>query len=59
MKYLKLRVDAYVNGALRYTGDGVQQVDDDEAQRLIDAGLAEDVSADFAEADAKPAKKAG
>ena len=48
MAYLKLLRRAYVQGQFLSPDDGVVIVDDaDEAQRLIAAGTAEDVSADF------------
>jgi len=49
MKHLKLLAPTRVNDELRLPHDGVQIVEDDEAARLIDQGLAEDVSDDFAE----------
>lgn len=50
MFHLKLLAPAYVQGALRDPADGVvTSTDADEVQRLTEAGLAEDVSADFVE----------
>jgi hypothetical protein len=49
MKHIKLLASARVNGELRAPTDGVQIVEDDEADRLIAEGNAEDVSDDFAE----------
>ena len=65
MKHLKLRALAFVDGKRQLPEDGVISCSDDEAARLIDAGLAEDVSDDFADSDADippetaPAAKAG
>lgn len=50
MKYVVLLAAAYAAGQLRFPSDGALPVDDDEAQKLIDAGVATDVTADFAEA---------
>ncbi len=55
MKIIKLARHARVGGELRSPEDGAITVHDDaEADRLIDAGDAEDVSADFAEKPSKP-----
>ena len=52
MKWIKLLTAARVNGALRHPHEGVLHLDDAEAQRLLDEKAGEDVSADFADADA-------
>jgi hypothetical protein len=52
MKYLKIIGRAFVNGEAVTAESGVVTCAADEADRLIAAGLAEDVSADFADPDA-------
>ncbi|MGI4877183.1 MAG: hypothetical protein ACRYG4_06825 [Janthinobacterium lividum] len=48
MKSIKLLRAAYVNGLLRMPHEGVVHIEDDaEADRVIENGSAEDVSADF------------
>ena len=49
MKFVNLRGPAYVNGGLRKPNEGTLHLEDDEAARLIDNGLADDVTADFPE----------
>lgn len=56
MKWIKLLVSAHVAGLLRHPHEGVVHLDDAEADRLIDGGVGEDVSADFADAEAAPAE---
>ena len=54
MKSIKLLTAAHVSGRLRHPHEGVLHVEnDEEAQRLIDAESAEDVSADFPAKDLK------
>lgn len=53
MKFVKLLGHAYVNGLLRSPADGVLHLEDDEAKRVIEAELAEDVTSDFSAADRK------
>lgn len=49
MKIITLTGAAHVGGVLRYPRDGaIGPIDDDEAARLINAGDAIDVTADFA-----------
>lgn len=55
--FIKLKAATRVNGTLRQPHDGVLQVGDDEAARLIGEDLAEDVSDDFNE-DGSVAKRA-
>jgi hypothetical protein len=57
-KHLKIIGRAFVNGAAVTPESGVVTCAADEADRLIDAGLAEDVSDDFADADADPVETA-
>ena len=52
MKHLKLLGIAFAGGKRHSPDDGVISCSDDEAERLIAAGLAEDVSTDFADPDA-------
>lgn len=47
MKFIKLLTRAYVNGVPKSPEEGVLHLQDDEAQRLIDNGAGQDVSADF------------
>lgn len=47
MKFIKLLTAARVMGTLRHPHEGVLHLDDADAQRLIDEGAGEDVSADF------------
>lgn len=47
MKMIKLRLSAYVGGELHHPHDGVMEVTDAEAKRLISENLAEDVTEDF------------
>lgn len=62
MKHILLKTEvAFVAGVRRTASEGVISCDDDEAGQLIAAGVAEDVSDDFADAEAdspetKPAK---
>ncbi|WP_298689583.1 hypothetical protein [uncultured Sphingomonas sp.] len=56
MKHISLRQHAYVNGVLRSPSEGIVKLEDEEAQRLFDAELADDVSADFPDEDG-PASK--
>lgn len=52
MKFVKLLAPAHVAGRLRHPHEGVLPVSDDDARRLVDEEkLAEDVTADFADAD--------
>src|SRR4051812_16664863 len=46
-KFVKLWVPAIVNGAMRQPSEGVLHLEDDEADRLIEAAAGEDVTADF------------
>lgn len=46
-KFIKLKGSAYVNGVLRHPHEGVLHLEDDEAKRLTDGDLGEDVTADF------------
>lgn len=55
MKFVKLRTSAHVNGVLRHPDEGVLHVTDEEAKRLFDNESADDVTADFDEAQAKAA----
>lgn len=52
MKHLQLLGRAWVNSQFCTPEDGIVTADDAEAERLIAAGLATDVSADFADPDA-------
>lgn len=54
MKWIKLLTAAHVGGQLRHPHEGVLHLDDAEADRLIEGGVGEDVSADFADAKAAP-----
>ena len=57
MKYVNLRGHAYVNGVLRSPAEGTLKLANEEADRLLKAELADDVTEDFsAEDDAAPAK---
>jgi hypothetical protein len=57
MKYVKLRAHAYVNGVLRSPDEGPFKLNNEDAKRLFDAELADDVSEDFPDDDdAAPAK---
>lgn len=47
MKFVKLITSAYVGGVLRHPHEGVLHIEDDEAKRLTDDKVAEDVSDDF------------
>jgi len=47
MKFLKLRLPAYIAGLLRMPHEGVIHVEDAEAQHVLANDSAEDVSADF------------
>jgi hypothetical protein len=47
MKFVNLLGPAYVNGALRHPHEGSLHLSDEEAERLIKAELAEDVTDDF------------
>lgn len=55
MKMIKLKDAAYVGGILRYPRDGALKTTEAEADRLIKGGVAEDVTADFAELEAEEA----
>lgn len=55
MKYVKLISAAYVNGALRHPHEGALHVEDAEAKRLIDSGVADDASDGFSAAQLKDA----
>lgn len=52
-KFVKLMTAVTVNGMLRHPHEGVLHLDDEEAQRLIDAEAAADVSGDFSDAQRK------
>lgn len=60
MKYLKLSDHAYVHGVLKGPDDGALSFEDDDEEfgRVMATGLADDVTADFAETETppKPAK---
>jgi hypothetical protein len=47
MKFVKLITSAYVAGVLRHPHEGVLHVEGDQAKRLLDDKVAEDVTADF------------
>ena len=49
MKFVNLRGPAYVNGALRKPNEGTLHLEDEEADRLVENELADDVTADFPE----------
>ena len=53
MKMIKLLDAAYVGGVLHYPRDGVLKTTEEEGVRLVGTGLAEDVTADFADAEAE------
>jgi len=44
---IKLLAHRYVGGALRYPDEGPISVDDEAGKALVEAGDAEDVTADF------------
>lgn len=46
MKTIALLGACVIAGAVRYPSEGHQTVDDDEARRLIEAGLAEEADAE-------------
>ena len=57
MKYVNLLAAAYVNGVMRQPHEGSIRLNDAEAKRLVDGGLAKDVTEDFpADDDTPPAK---
>jgi hypothetical protein len=47
MKFVNLLGPAYVNGQLRHPHEGALHLSNEEAKRLIDDNLAEDVTDDF------------
>jgi len=51
MKFVKLLTAAHVAGVLRHPHEGVLHVSDSDAARLIGDEAADDVSADFADAE--------
>lgn len=57
MKYINLRGHAYVNGVMRAPHEGAVRLTNEEADRLIEAELADDVTADFPADDETPAAK--
>ncbi len=57
MKYVKLRSHAYVNGVLRSPDEGPFKLNNDDAKRLFDGELADDVSDDFPTDDGSPPAK--
>ena len=57
MKYVNLITPAYVNGVLRHPHEGSVRLEDGEADRLVKAEVAEDVTADFPADDATPTAK--
>lgn len=52
-KFIKLLGHAHVLGRLRSPAEGVLHLNDEDAQRLLDDKLGEDVSADFSADDHK------
>lgn len=57
MKYVNLLGAAYVNGVMRQPSEGALRLTNEEADRLIKAELAVDVTEDFPEDDDTPAAK--
>lgn len=57
MKFVKLLTSAHVNGVLRHPDEGALHVTNEEAQRLLDNEVAEDVTDDFDTEQAKAAPK--
>lgn len=55
MKQIKLLDVAFVNGVSRTPSEGVLPVSNEEAERLVKAKLAEDVTAEFGKTSTKPA----
>lgn len=47
MKFVKLLTSAHVNGVLRHPDEGALHLTDEEAKRLLDNEVAEDVTDDF------------
>jgi hypothetical protein len=58
MKIVSLKSHARVGDQLRSPDDGPVQMEDVDADRLIDSGLAEDVSAEFPDGLQPPAEDA-
>jgi len=53
MKFVTLLTAAYVGGSLRHPHEGVLHVEDAEADKLVDDGVATDVTDDFSAKQAK------
>ena len=47
MKFVKLLTSAHIAGVLRHPHEGVLHVTDDDATRLVNDRVGEDVTADF------------
>ena len=57
MKFVNLLAAAYVNGVVRQPHEGTIKLTNEDAKRLIDGGLATDVTDDFPKDDDAPAAK--
>lgn len=55
MKFVSLLTSAYVGGRLRHPHEGALHVDDAEAEKLVEDGVATDVSDDFSAKQGKAA----